>query len=139
MTALDRKQLTGDIAGRYGVRIDENDPAFIVASLSERVLEAASSELVKKINTSLKEFEAATERTQARAGRYLGAECREQVTAIRSELKGDILAAGTRARELVEEIHRANTRALLIRWISVGALCGLLLFGTGVWVGAYCL
>jgi excisionase family DNA binding protein len=90
MTALDRKRLSGGIAGRYGVRIDENDPAFIVASLSERAFEAASTELMQRIDASLKAFEAVVERTQTRAGKHLGAECREQVTAIRSQLEGDI-------------------------------------------------
>jgi hypothetical protein len=139
MAASDRAQLSGEIAARYGIRIDENDPAFVVASLSQHALAEASSNLVKRIETSLKEFEAAVERKQRRAGKYLGAECREQVSAIRSELQGDILVAGTRARELVEEVLRVNTRAMLIRFISVGALSGLLLFGTGAWVGAHCL
>jgi hypothetical protein len=139
MTAGDRKQLSGHIAARYGIRIDENDPAFVVVSLSQHALAEASSELVKRIETSLKEFEAAVERTQGRAGKYLGAECREQVSAMRSQLQGDIFAAGSRARELVEQVHRVNTRATLIRWISVGVFSALLLFGTGVWVGAYCL
>ena len=139
MTAIDRKQLSGQIANRYGIRIDENDPAFVVASLTQHALAEASSNLVERIETSLREFVAVVERTQTRAGKYLGAECREQVSAIRSELQGDILAAGTRARELVEEVQRVNTRAMLIRFISVGALSGILLFGTGVWVGAHCL
>ena len=139
MTAGDRKQLSGQIAARYGIRIDENDPAFVVASLTQHALAEASSNLVERIETSLREFEAVVKRTQTRAGKYLGAECREQVSAIRSELQGDILAAGTRARELVEEVQRVNTRAMLIRFISVGALSGILLFGTGVWVGAHCL
>jgi len=139
MTAGDRKQLSGQIAARYGIRIDENDPAFVVASLTQHALAEASSNLVERIETSLREFEAVVERTQTRAGKYLGAECREQVSAIRSELQGDILAAGTRARKLVEEVQRVNTRAMLIRFISVGALSGILLFGTGVWVGAHCL
>ena len=138
MTAGDRKQLSGQIAARYGIRIDE-DPAFVVASLTQHALAEASSNLVERIETSLREFVAVVERTQTRAGKYLGAECREQVSAIRSELQGDILAAGTRARELVEEVQRVNTRAMLIRFISVGALSGILLFGTGVWVGAHCL
>jgi len=139
MTAGDRKQLSGQMAARYGIRIDENDPAFVVASLTQHALAEASSNLVERIETSLREFVAVVERTQTRAGKYLGAECREQVSAIRSELQGDILAAGTRARELVEEVQRVNTRAMLIRFISVGALSGILLFGTGVWVGAHCL
>jgi hypothetical protein len=91
MTAADRKQLSGQIAARYGIRIDENDPAFVVVSLSQHALAEASSDLVKRIETSLKEFEAVVERTQTRAGKYLAAECREQVSAIRSQLQGDIL------------------------------------------------
>jgi hypothetical protein len=135
----DRKDLSGEIAARYGIRIDENDPAFVVVTLNQHALAQGTAELMKQIDIRLKDFEAAVQRTEARAGKYLGAECRQQVTAIRSELQADILAAGARAKELVEEIHRVNTRAILIRFISVGVLCGLLLFGTGVWVGAYCL
>jgi hypothetical protein len=41
MTAIDRKQLSGQIATRYGIRIDENDPAFVVANLSQNALEQA--------------------------------------------------------------------------------------------------
>jgi len=137
MTVADRKQLAGEIAGRYGIRIDENDPAFVVANLSQHALKEASVELVKQIEALLKDFEGVVTRTQARAGKYLGAECREQVTAIRSELQGDILAAGTRARELVEQVQRVNTRAVLIRWISIGLLSGLTLLGAGVWIGAH--
>ena len=139
MTVGDRKNLSGEIAAGYGIRIDENDPVFVVVTLNQHALVQGTAELMKQIDIRLKDFEGAAQGTEARAGKYLGAECRQQVTAIRSELQADILAAGARAKELVEEIHRVNTRAILIRFISVGALCGLLLFGTGVWVGAYCL
>jgi Transcriptional activator TraM len=139
MTAADWQQLSGEIAGRHGIRIDENDPAFVVARISQHALEEVSSGLLKQMDARLNEFEAAAQRTEARAGQILAAECREHVTAIRNELQEDILTAGTSARELVEQIHGVNTRAVLIRYISVGLLSGLLLFGTGVCVGAYCL
>jgi hypothetical protein len=54
-----------------------------------------TAELLKQIDARLKDFEAVVERSQGRAGKYLGAECREQVTAIRSLLQGDILALTT--------------------------------------------
>jgi hypothetical protein len=139
MATGDSTQLSSQTAARYGIRIDENDPALVVAPPSQQALAEASSNLVKGIDTSLKGVEAVVERIQTRAGKYLGAECREQISARRSELQGDALAAGTRARELVEEVQPVNTRAMLIRLISVGASSGLLLFGTGVWVGARCL
>ena len=78
MTAEDRKRLSGDIAVRYGIRIDQSDPAFVVASLSQHALQEASAELLQQIDTRLKDFEVVVGRTQARAGKYLGAECREQ-------------------------------------------------------------
>jgi len=93
MTAEHREQLAGEIAGRYGIRIDENDPAFVVANLSQHALAEASAELLKQMDALLKDFKVAVVSTQRLAGKYLGAECREQVTAIRSELQGDILAA----------------------------------------------
>jgi len=46
--------------------------------------------------------------------KYLGAECREQVAAIRSELQGDILAAGTKARELACARTRLTLRTKLV-------------------------
>lgn len=64
---------SGQIAARYGIRIDENDPAFVVVSLSQHALAEASAKLAKRIETSSKEFEAVVERTQTRAGKYLGA------------------------------------------------------------------
>jgi CHASE3 domain sensor protein len=139
MTTADRKQLSGEIAGRYGIRIDENDPAFVVVTLNQHALAQGTAELLKQIDVRLKEFETATERTQTRAGKYLAVECREHVSAIRSQLQGDIVAAGSRARELVEQVHQVNTRAAMIRWIIVGVFSALLLFGAGIWVGAYCL
>lgn len=56
MSAGVKEQLSGQLAARYGIRIDENDPAFVVASLSRHVLAEASLNLVKRIKTSLKEF-----------------------------------------------------------------------------------
>jgi hypothetical protein len=91
MTAGDRKQLSGQIAARYGIRIDENDPAFVVVTLNQRALAQGTAELLKQIDVRLKEFETAVERTHGRVGKYLGTECREQVSAIRSQLQGDIL------------------------------------------------
>jgi hypothetical protein len=64
MTVADRKQLSGDIAGRYGIRIDANDPAFVVVTLNQHALAQGTAELLKQIDARLKDFEAVVERTQ---------------------------------------------------------------------------
>ena len=51
------------------------------------------------------------------------------------ELEGEISAAGMNARELVQSVHEAHERSRLIFWASVGLLCALGLFCSGVWFG----
>lgn len=38
---------------------------------------------------------------------------------------------------LVEKVHRADSRAALIRWICVGLLAGIGLLVAGAWIGAH--
>jgi hypothetical protein len=54
MTAVDMRQLSAEIAGRFGVRFDENAPAFIVACPSERALEARSGSWCQKLTPASK-------------------------------------------------------------------------------------
>jgi len=136
---LNTKRLVGEIASACGIRLDEADPAFVMVRLTQLALEEANQELVNRVSANLREFEAAVERVQTRAGRYLAAECQEGVATLRRELQNDIAVAGVGAAELVEKVHRAHTRATLIRWICVGLFAGLGLFAAGLWVGARCL
>jgi hypothetical protein len=139
MAALNTKRLVGEIASACGIRLDEGDPAFVMVRLNQLALEEATQELVNRVSANLREFEADVEKAQTRAGRYLGAECKEGVATLRRELQNDIAVAGVRAAELIENVHRAHTRATLIRWICVGLLASLGLFAAGLCVGARCL
>jgi hypothetical protein len=137
MTIGDRKNFSGEIAARYGIRIDENDPAFVVVTLNQLALAQEIAELMKEIDLRLKDFEVTVHRTEALAGKHLAIECREHVTNIRTVLQGDILAAGISARELVQQVHSVNRRTVMIRWISAGLVAALLLFVAGLWIGAH--
>jgi hypothetical protein len=130
-----RTQLSSQTAARYGIRIDEKNLAWVGARLSQRTLVEASSNLVRRIDPSLKGVESAVDaswkipRCGVRGARQWHTE----------RTTGNALGDGTKGREIGEEIPRVNTRAMLIHFIRLGALSGLLLFGTGVWVGARCL
>jgi len=137
MAALNTKRLVGEVACRYGIRLDENDPAFVIVQLTQIALEATSEELVERLAVERREFEVAVEQVQKRAGQYVGQEFKERAAALRRELEGEIAAAGLKAAELVEKVHRAHTRSTLIRWLCAGILSGLGLFGVGVWVGTH--
>lgn len=137
MATLNTKRLVGEVSSRYGIRLDENDPAFVVVRLAQITLEATSQELVERLARERQAFEVAVEQAQKRAGQYVGQEFKERAAALRRELEGDIASARLRAAELVEMVHRAHTRSTLIRWLCAGILSGLGLFGVGVWVGAH--
>ena len=137
MAALNTKRLVGEVASRYGIRLDETDPAFVVVRLTQAALEEISQELIERIAVERREFEATVLKVQNRAGRYVAQEFAEGAAALRRELEGDIASAGLKASELVEKVHRAHTRSTLIRWLCAGVLSGLGLFGLGVWVGVH--
>jgi integrase len=42
MAALNTRRLVGEVASRYGIRLDETDPAFVVVLLSQLALEETS-------------------------------------------------------------------------------------------------
>ena len=137
MASLNTKRLVGEVAARCGIRLDETDPAFAIVLLSQLALEEASQELAKRISANLTEFEAAVEKVQTRAGRYVAAEFNAGASMLRRELENDIAVAGLRAAELVEKVHRAHTRASLIRWICIGLLSGIGFLAAGLWIGAH--
>jgi hypothetical protein len=137
MAALNTKQLVGEVASRYGIRLDESDPAFVVVRLTQLVLEQTSHKLIERVAVERREFEASVQRVQYTAGRYVAQEFNEGAAALRREFEQDIASAGLKAAELVEKVHRAHTRATLIRWICVGLLSGFGLLAAGVWIGAH--
>jgi hypothetical protein len=137
MAALNTRHLVGEVASRYGIRLDETDPAFVVVRLAQIALEEISQELIERMAVERREFEAAVQRAQNRAGRYVAQEFREGAAGLRRELEGDVASAGLKAADLVAKVHRAHTKSTLIRWLCLGILSGLGLFGVGVWVGAH--
>jgi hypothetical protein len=136
MAALNTKRLVGEVASRYGILLDEKEPAFVIVQLTQIALEATSQELVERVAVERREFEAAVRKVQSRVGQCVAQEFKDGAAALRRGLEGDIAAAGLKAAELVEKVHRAHTRSTWIRWLCVGITSGLGLFGLGVWVGA---
>lgn len=105
--------------------------------MTQIVLEESSQELLDRMAPERREFEEVLQKVQNRAGWYVAQEFKEGAAALRREIEGDIASAGLKAAKLVQEVHRAHTRSNLLRWLCVGILSGLGLFGMGVWVGAH--
>ena len=135
MDSTEIKRLAGEVSLRHGIRIDPDDPIMAVVTLNRLVLENVLSEGLQSIRTAAKEFNQAAERVQVRAGSVVGQEVRECIALIRGELQKDIDEARVHACELVEELHRVQSRWSIIRWIAAGILGGAVLFAGGFYSG----
>jgi hypothetical protein len=135
MDSIEIKRLATEVSLQHGIRIDPDDPIMAVVTLNRLVLESMLNEELRSIRTAAQEFNQATERVQVRAGSAVGREVRECVALIRGELQKDIDEARVHACELVEELHRVQSRWSIIRWIAAGILGGAVLFAGGFYSG----
>ncbi|HEX4167497.1 MAG TPA: hypothetical protein VHZ55_18685 [Bryobacteraceae bacterium] len=137
MDSTELRRLAAEASLQHGIRIDPDDPIMAVVTLNRLVLENVLSEGLRSIRTAAEEFTQAAERVQIRAGAAVGYDVRECVAAIRGELQKDIDEARLHACELVEELHRAQSRWSIVRWIAVGILSGAVLFASGFYSGVF--
>ena len=132
---LDKERVIGEIATRNGIRIEEKDPIFAVVTATQLGLEEAVRELQSEFRTIIAEFEANVQAVERHAGKSLAREVKQCAGEIRAELRNDIDSAGLKARELVHQVHQAHQRPAMIMWASIGLLCAIALFCSGVWFG----
>jgi len=136
---LDVKRLIGEVAVRNGIRIESWDPAFVLVTLNELVLEEIARRLIEEVHSAIAEFTEAVHKTEGRAGKILALQVKEAAAELRRELKRDIEDARLKANEIVVEVHRAHSRPTAIRWGAAGLIAAAALFGSGLWIGAHCL
>jgi len=129
---MDTKQAIAKVVERHGILLHPDDPAFAIVTLNELALEAMSAELLQQVNNSIREFRAAADRIQLRAGAQFAEEVRAAIDSVRAGLRADLEAGGYKSRELVMEVHRAHSRRNFVRWFSTGLLAALVLLLCGV-------
>jgi hypothetical protein len=135
MDSIEIKRLAAEVSLQHGIRIDPDDPMMAVVTLNRLVLENMLNEGLRSIRTAVEEFNQAAERVQVQVGSAVGQEVRECVAIIRGELQKDIDEARVHACELVEELHRVQSRWSIVRWLAAGILSGAVLFAGGFYSG----
>ncbi|MDQ2843369.1 MAG: hypothetical protein M3Y72_20485 [Acidobacteriota bacterium] len=132
---LDKDQIVAEIAKRNGIRIEDGDPIFAVVTATQVGLEESVRELQNEFRTMIAEFEANVQTVERHAGTVLAKEVKRCAGEVRTELRKDIDSAGLKARELVQRVHEAHQRPNIIIWASIGLLCAIALFCSGIWFG----
>lgn len=133
----DIDQLIGKVAAQNGVRLEKDDPAFALVTLNELVLREAAKDLHGQIQSTIDAFSESVRRLDARAGVLIAHEVRQSAAEIRLELQKDLASASLQARNLVSQVNAAHRRPVVVRWMTLGLVCGLLLFACGVLVGRW--
>ena len=136
-TATDLKRLAAEVSMQHGIRIDPDDPMMAVVTLNRLVFEQAVAQVLECVQASVRDFEAAAEKVQVRAGGALAQEVRDCGVAVREEVVGRRLKSirrdappSARPGKLMN-----TTRPESVTWLIAGLLLALALFGIGVWVG----
>ena len=137
MAELNIGNLVGELARRYGIRLDSGDPAIAIVVLNRLVLENASEELTDSIARRLAQFEASMQKVEQRAGKLLAHEVSAAAACVRAILQNDIDAAGVKAAHLVYLVDRAHKRPVIIRWLAAGLVTAIGLLGLGFCAGMY--
>ena len=138
MAELDKGRLIGELARRYAVRMDDNDPAIAIVALNRLMLEHAIAELSEAVARRMVEFETSVLKVEQRAGKLLALELAGAAARIRAELHNDIESAGIKAAHLVYLVDQAHKRPARVRWLSLGLVSASALLLAGVWIGAHC-
>jgi hypothetical protein len=117
----------GEVASRYGIRLDPDDPAFAQVALSELALEDAVEQLAARMKAVATDLERSAESVGLRAGIAVA----EQIRAATASVPVPQMLDAQREREP----RPVTASRSVVLWISVGAMSGLLLFGLGLLVG----
>jgi len=133
---IDVRRLIAEVAARNGVRVEPDDPAFALVTLNQLVLEDFVTRMDERIRLGIAEFMDAVYKTEARAGKILGAEVRESAAAIREELQRDVYAARVGGLELIRQLHRQHV------WVGLFVRCATDLvvavtLAIGFWLGTH--
>jgi len=135
MGSVDAKKLTSEVAARHGVLIREDDPAMVLVTMSEIVLEEALRKADVRLGAVLSEAEAQQRRLQLEAIAWVQEEIGRAGSALRAQLERDIDGARLQARELVVQLSQVYSRSAVRRWVAVGVVSGLILLLIGLGLG----
>jgi ElaB/YqjD/DUF883 family membrane-anchored ribosome-binding protein len=132
--ALDLKRITAEVAARHGMLVSPDDPAMLLVTMNELVLEQAIGNIEAHMEDMVAGIEASLRSAQHEATGSIEEEARKAGSAVREEIQRDLEAGRLHARELIVEINRAYSRSAVRRWVAVGivAASGLLIFGVSL-------
>jgi hypothetical protein len=119
------KRITAQVAARHGVVLKPDDPAIVLVTISETVLEECFERLEKRARLLVAELDASFEDMQQRAATHLTDQVRASAAIVREEIGRDIQAAKLDASEAVFRLRQFYSHVVVCRWVAVGLVCAV--------------
>ena len=133
---LDLKRITAEVAARHGMLVRPDDPAMLLVTMNEVVLEQVVENIEGRVEQIVAGIEAGFHSAQHEALGNVEKAARKAGMAVREEIQKDVEAGRLHARELIVELNSAYSRSAVRRWVAVGMVGagGFLLLGLGLGV-----
>lgn len=149
---MDRRAIIGHIAAKYNIKMDENDPAFLLVEINQIALEAANQDLESKIVQAREQLADAVEDMNTAAEKLVAAKMANLNTSlnqlvgmtIKTNIEQSLNAAVAKEIQAIrrevgiianslQEMHTASGRSQILAGAGAGALAALLTLGAAWW------
>jgi hypothetical protein len=135
MAQLDIKRITAEVANRHGVILRPDDPAIVLVTINDIVLEDCFERLEKRARLLVAELDAAFEEMQQRGSAHLSDKVRASAAALREEIARDVQTAKLDASEAVFKLQQCYSRVVVWRWLGAGLVSAVSLVLLGFAIG----
>lgn len=135
---VDRGKMVAAIVERMKVRLDEDDPAFVLIELNKLALESTANAIVDQLEPIPAKIEAAARALLDEVETKATHRTAEAIAQATLRINEEVEKSRSTAARLIEDVAKANRNVNASKWFAVaGAICvalASLSFGAGYWV-----
>lgn len=126
-SALDRGKLVAAVVERLNVRLDQDDPAFVLVELNRLALEETAKTVVQELGAVAQDIERAGGQIVSSAREAIGEEVSKARSSASREIDIEVEQARKTAAKLISEVAAANRNVNASKWFAVAGAVGFAL------------
>ena len=134
---MDRAQVCAEVLRRMGVKVGEDDPAFLLVELNRLALEEAVSIVVERLTPLPGTIEQAGVALAKGVANAAARVVDEEFAAARNKIAKEADAARAAAARAISELAQEERQAHTDKWITLGYLFGCLFVVGGFAAGFF--
>jgi hypothetical protein len=132
---MDRAKVCAEVLRRMGVKVGENDPAFLLVEMNRLELEEAVSAVVERLAPLPGSIEKAGWALAKEVATAAASVVDVKFAAARETIAKEADTARAAAARAISELAQAQRRAHTYKWLALGFLFGSVLVGFGLAAG----